>query len=98
VDRLGVAELVVGSFLTALGLWLAHSVRRQQSLRIAERRCAAYRPLWQLTKITRQSRHNEADESGLLTREEGRALRKDMLDWYYGAGNGMFLTKTTNEL
>jgi hypothetical protein len=93
-----VAEFLVGSFLALLGIYLTHSFRRQQNLRIAERRCAAYRPLWQVTKITRQSRHNKADRSGLLTRGEGRKLRKDMLDWYYTDGNGMFLTRTTNEL
>jgi hypothetical protein len=94
---MGIAEFVIGALLTVLGLYLTHSFRRQQSLRIAEKRVAAYQPLWQLTKVTRLSRLNEADEGGELTRDQAGDLRQKMVDWYYSSGNGMFLTKTTTE-
>ena len=95
---MGVAELVVGSLVGLIGLYLTHSLRRQQSLKIADQRLEAYKPLWQLTKIAGQSVRSRADEGGPLTREEGRKLRREMLDWYYVAGNGMFLTKMADDL
>lgn len=48
---MGVAALVASSLLGVTGLYLTHSLRRQQSLKIAEQRLAAYRPLWQLTEV-----------------------------------------------
>ena len=40
--------LVITSAITLVGLYLAHNLRRQQRLRIAEQRVTAYRQLWNL--------------------------------------------------
>ena len=48
------------SLVALIGLYLSHSIRRQQELNLAERRLAAYQPLWQLTKMARRSRSDPA--------------------------------------
>lgn len=47
-----VATLVTTLVIAIVGLYLTHSLRRQQSLKIAEQRLAAYRPLWELRPIS----------------------------------------------
>jgi hypothetical protein len=95
---MGIAELAVSSLLIILGLYLTHSLRRQQSLKIAEQRLEAYRPIWELSAVASQSRWSTKDGRGPLTREEAFKLRRDMTSCYYSSGHGMFLTKTTTEL
>jgi hypothetical protein len=98
---MAVATLVASLVIGIIGLYLTHNLRRQQSLRIAEQRLEAYRPLWQLTEVADKSRLNPADPRDRprpLTREEARTLRSEMVGDYYHSGNGMFLTKTTTEL
>jgi hypothetical protein len=92
---MGVAEIVAfaGVALTGVGLYLTHSLRRQQSLKVAAQRVEAYRPLWELLKVVRRSRLE--DGTGALTRDEARKLYDDLSAWYYGSGNGMFFTRTT---
>ena len=92
---MGVAEIVaIASIgLGGIGLYLTHSLRRQQSLKVAAQRVEAYRPLWELMKVVRRSRLE--DGTGPLTREEARTLYDDLSAWYYGSGNGMFFTRTT---
>jgi hypothetical protein len=86
-----VATLVTTLVIAVVGLYLTHSLRRQQSLKIEEQRLGAYRPIWELMEITSQSR-------GSLTRDEAQKLRTDMVSCYYRSGKGMFLTKATTEL
>jgi hypothetical protein len=92
-----IAAIIISSFLAVTGLYLTHNLRRQQSLKIAEQRVAAYRTLWQLTYVARRTRWDRADGSGPLTQEEARKLYKDMACWYYSSGNGIFLTGVTTE-
>jgi hypothetical protein len=92
-----VAAIIISAFLAVTGLYLTHSLRRQQSLKIAEQRVAAYRTLWQLTYVARRTRWDPADGSGPLTGEEACKLYKDMACWYYNSGNGIFLTGVTTE-
>jgi hypothetical protein len=90
-----VAAIIVSSSLAIIGLYLTHNLRRQQSLKIAEQRVAAYRTLWQLTEVARRTRWD--DGSGPLTTEEAGQLYRDMACWYYRSGNGIFLTDVTTE-
>ena len=92
-----VAAIVVSSLLAGIGLYLTHNLRRQQSLKIAEQRVAAYRTLWQLMEVARRTRWDPADGSGPLSREEAHKLYRDMAGWYYRSGNGIFLADTTTE-
>jgi hypothetical protein len=95
-----VAQLVITFLLAVIGLNLAHSYRRQQSLRIAERRLDAYAKLWELTEVARPTRvtNVSVDREGPLRREEARELYQQMLHWYFGSGNGLLLPNTTKRL
>jgi len=92
---MGVGEIAAFASvaLAGVGLYLTHSLRRQQSLKVAAQRVEAYRPLWELLKVVRRSRLE--DGTGALTRDEARKLYDDLSTWYYGSGNGMFFTRTT---
>jgi len=85
-----VVSIVVSSLLAVVGLYFTHSLRRQQSLKVAEQRMAAYGALWELTKVARRTRVDQADGSGPLKPAEARKLYRDMADWYYHAGTGCF--------
>lgn len=94
------ADLLVTTAVAAVGLWLAHTFRRQQRLKVAERRLEAYRDLWALMKTARASRGDGSDPhgAGALTRKEALTLFDAMTDWYYDEGRGMLLTDETKEL
>lgn len=95
-----VAQLVATSLLGLIGLYLAHSFRRQQLLRIAERRLDAYGALWSLMEVARPTRVKDVnvDTEGPLKREEARKLYLEMTHWYWGSGNGLLLPDDTKEL
>jgi hypothetical protein len=90
-----IAAVAVSSIIGVIGLYLAHGLRRQQSLRVAEQRLDAYRKLWALMEIARPTRTDPADGSGPLTRGEAHQLYRDMPHWYFGSGNGMLLAHRT---
>jgi hypothetical protein len=92
------ADLLVGAAVAVIGLYLTHSLRRQQRLRVAERRMASYQELWKLMEIARPTRLEEWEAAGPLTREEARGLYASFTHWYFGAGHGMLLTETTKKL
>ena len=104
------ADLVITSVIAVIGLYLAHSLRRQTSLKIAEQRITSYRELWKLMGVVRPTRLSEAERSGVLatddthsgvgplTRDEASSLYQAMTRWYFDAGNGMLLTNTTKWL
>jgi hypothetical protein len=104
------AGLAITSVIAVIGLYLAHSLRRQTSLKIAEQRIASYGELWKLMGVVRPTRLGEAERSGALatddahsnvgplTRDEASSLYRDMTRWYFDAGNGMLLTDTTKWL
>lgn len=95
-----VVQLVITSLLAVIGLSLAHSYRRQQRLRIAERRLDAYAKLWELTEVARPTRVKEVsvDRQGPLRREEARDLYEQMTHWYFRSGNGLLLPSATKRL
>jgi hypothetical protein len=95
-----VAQLVITTLIALIGLHLAHSYRRQQHLRIAERRLDAYGELWALMEVARPTRVKEVsvDREGPLTRKEARKLYQEMTHWYFGSGNGLLLPDTTKQL
>jgi hypothetical protein len=95
-----VAQLVITSLVALIGLYLAHSYRRQQRLRIAERRLDAYGELWTLTEVARPTRVKDVsvDREGPLKRDEARTLYRDMTHWYFGSGNGLLLPDATKDL
>jgi hypothetical protein len=83
-----VAQLVITSLVALIGLYLAHSYRRQQRLRIAERRLDAYGELWTLMEVARPTRIKDVsvDREGPLKRDEARELYRDMTHWYFRSG------------
>jgi hypothetical protein len=87
--------LAVTSAITLVGLYLAHNLRRQQRLRIADQRIASYCHLWSRMAVARPSRVDPHDRTGPLTRKEARELYDEMTAWYFDSGNGMMLTDAT---
>ena len=92
------ADLLIGSAVTIIGLYLTHSLRRQQRLKVAEQRMASYRELWKLMEVARPTRLEPWEAAGPLTRAEARGLYASMTHWYFGTGHGMLLTETTKKL
>jgi hypothetical protein len=93
-----VADLLITTAIALIGLYLTHSLRRQQRLRIAEKRLDSYRRLWALMEVVRPSRLIDVDGSGPLTHDEARKLYQDATHWYFEDGNGMLLTERTRTL
>src|SRR4051812_9837175 len=81
-----------------LGLYLVHSFRRQQRLKIADLRIPAYQRLWKLMEVAAPSRVKSSAGSGSVTPGEARALRISMSHWYWESGNGMFMTEPTQKI
>jgi hypothetical protein len=92
------ADLLVGLAVAVIGLYLTHSLRRQQRLRVAEQRMASYQELWKLMEVARPTRLEDWEAAGPLTREEARELYASFTHWYFGTGHGMLLTETTKKL
>src|SRR4051812_33138171 len=88
------AALLVSGVLTGIGLYLAHNLRRQQRLKVAEKRMESYGELWKLMEIARPSRltawerawesSDPLERCGALTRDEARGLYGSMTHWYLG--------------
>jgi hypothetical protein len=95
---MALADLLLGSAITIVGLYLTHSLRRQQRLKVAEQRMASYRELWKLMEVARPTRLEAWEAAGPLTPAEARDLYASMTHWYFGAGHGMLLTETTKKL
>jgi len=106
------AALVITSLIAVVGLYLAHSLRRQQALKIAEERTNAYRELWELTELARPTRLAAEERGGDLagkgedglrgtgpiTQAEASSLYRSMTHWYFRSGNGMLLPEVTKRL
>ena len=58
------ANLLVGSAIAIIGLYLAHSLRRQQQLKVAEQRIASYQELWKLMEVARPTRLKQWEAAG----------------------------------
>jgi hypothetical protein len=92
------ADLLVGTAVAVIGLYLTHSLRRQQRLRVAEQRMASYQELWKLMEVARPTRMEDWEAAGPLTHAEARGLYASFTHWYFGTGHGMLLTETTKKL
>lgn len=77
--------------LGLVGLWLAHSYRRQVKMRIAEQMLRAYSTLWELTDAAHW-------ESAILHAADREKLAIAMERWYYKDGAGMLMKSQTREL
>ena len=92
------ADFLIGTAIALVGLYLTHSLRRQQRLRIAEKRLDSYRELWGLMTVARPTRLTEIEGGKPLSREEADGLYGTSTEWYFTNGNGMLLTEPTKEL
>lgn len=93
-----IAKLVVESIIGLLGLYLVHSFRRQQRLKIADLRIPVYQKLWELMEFAAPSRVESASGRGPLTPREAGELCRRMRAWYWESGNGMFMTEATQKV
>ena len=91
------ANFIVGAAIALLGLFLAHNLRRQYRLRIAEERIGSYRQLWRILEVATPERLDPAyGKDGIpLKPSEAGSLYIQMTEWYYESGNGMMLTDNT---
>ncbi|MBI9097549.1 MAG: DUF1353 domain-containing protein [Spirochaetaceae bacterium] len=89
-------KLVIGVLILIVGLWINKKLSQYKSnleegmenrVRIAEARLPAYQKLWSLTSITNPHRDNP------LTSQEIDQLQKQMEDWFYTEGQGLFLSQ-----
>ena len=95
----GVIVAIVSGFFgllsTVLSIWAtvtAHNVRREMQVKLLEPRVEAYRKLWALTVNASPSLTKD------FTKEEREELEKQLRDWYYDSGNGIFLSKESRKL
>src|SRR5215203_2532428 len=93
-----IAQFVITSAVAVIGLVLAHGFRRQQRLRIAERRVEGYRKLWGHMFVARPTRVEPPEDLSPLTPEEAAGLHGEMTKWYFQGGNGMLLPHDTREI
>lgn len=104
-------DVILTALVAAIGLYLAHSIRRQLKLRAAERRLEAYRALWSemaLTSPTAATAWRKKAVSDLTAWQDPRnppfprarreRFAEKMTEWYYEEGNGMFLDGVTREM
>ena len=92
------ADLVLTSLIALVGVYFAHSVTRQQRLKVAEQRVASYRKLWGHMYDARPSRSEPPENQGPLTPVEARRLHGAMTNWYFKGGDGMLLSHDTREM
>lgn len=94
---MGLLAILVTAILGVAGLYLGHNLRRQLSLRIADKRFDAYASLWSQTESASPTRL--ADRGlGPLSEDERETLHSKLLSWYYKNGNGILLNGTTRNL
>lgn len=84
-------------FLGLVGLYFAHSYRRQVRLKLAEKRLNAYAKLWALMEVATPVRERQGGQ-GQLSPEERKTLHDSLTHWYYSDGNGILLEKEAREL
>jgi hypothetical protein len=89
-------NIVVTLVLGAVGLYLAHSFRRQIQARVAEKRFESYGRLWAELKVASPLRRLTGE--GPLSQDERRKLYDKLTDWYYDCGNGMLLSQRTRNI
>ena len=78
--------------LGLVGLWFAHSYRRQIRLKLAERQVESYLRLWSLTASASPVRRTP------LGAVERQKIHDDMSRWYFEDGDGMFTSAAVRDL
>jgi hypothetical protein len=86
------SQMIGTVFLGLVGLWLAHNIRRQIRVKLAERRVDAYAQLWSLTAIAIPTRSTPLDAV------ERSTLCGDINRWFFHDGNGIFMPRVTRDL
>ena len=97
IDLVNLADVVFTVLLGIVGLYLVHSLRRQQALRVAEKRLAAYQALWGRMALASPVRLTVWNAKPLSV-EERQQLFHSFTDWYYENGNGMFMGDSTRAI
>jgi alkanesulfonate monooxygenase SsuD/methylene tetrahydromethanopterin reductase-like flavin-dependent oxidoreductase (luciferase family) len=93
-----IIQLVITTALAVIGLYLAHSLTRQQRLKIAEQRIDVYRKLWSEMFVARPSRVDPPEGRRPLSPTEAAGLHEAMTKWYFEGGHGMLLPHDTREM
>jgi hypothetical protein len=89
-------NIAVTAVLGVVGLYVAHSIRRQVQAKVAEKRFDSYGKLWAELKVASPLRRVTGE--GPLSQDERRKLYDKLTDWYYEGGNGMLLSKETRTI
>jgi hypothetical protein len=100
-QALKLIEIGVTLLLGIAGLYLANSYRRQVKQKTTDGRIGAYSRLWEITEVAtpmREKSWHVGKPRGPLTLDERKELYKDLTDWYYQNGNGMFLGDSTRRI
>lgn len=79
-------------FIGVVGLWVAHSYRRQVKVKLAERLADSYSALWELTRAASTNRRN------LQAAEDRAEMDQLMESWYFDNGNGLLMSKPSRIL
>jgi len=95
--NLAIADLILKLLIALIGFYLAHSLSRQVSLRVSEKRLSAYAALWSITGRASPSRLHKGG-AGPLKLEERITLQEELSVWYYTNGNGMLLADSTRTM
>ena len=98
MDSVKIADLVITAALAIMGLYLAHSYRRQIALRVAERRLSTYAALWDKMGVATPVRIVAWNVSQPLTAKEREELFRAFNAWYYEDGNGMLVGDGTRTI
>ncbi len=89
-------DIAVTIVLGVVGLYLAHSFRRQVQAKVADKRFDSYGALWSKLKVASPLRRVTGE--GPLDAEERRKLYDACTDWYFDAGNGMLLSEQARNI
>ncbi|MEU7512182.1 hypothetical protein AB0B13_09285 [Streptomyces sp. NPDC042898] len=85
-------QIVGAVALGLIGLWLAHSYRRQVRMKHTDLLIASYAKLWQITEAAPPDRRTP------LTDTERTQLAEKMYEWYFEGGNGLYIPPRTRAL
>jgi hypothetical protein len=89
---MNILEIILPLGLGAAGLFLAHSVRRQLQVKVADARVHAYTALWEAMKLA------APDRAKPMSAAERCVLYGTMTDWYFNGGHGMLMPNGTGRL
>ncbi len=92
-----IGDLILKIVIALVGFYLAHSLSRQISLRVSEKRLSAYASLWSITGRASPARLHKGG-AGPLKKEERFTLQEELSAWYYANGNGLLLADSTRTM